>query len=121
MKGEVARVESGGGPNSEGFFQYTLNVGTVISVQLNPKARKPAYHMVIDFGPLGILQSSAQLTRRYTPEDLVGRQIVAVTNLPARHVAGVRSQVLVLGAVLGDADVILLNVDGPLPNGTRIG
>lgn len=105
----------------EQFFQVGLYVGTILRAERNPKAKKPAYHITVDFGPLGIKESSAQLTVRYQPGDLVGRQVIAVLNLPPKKVAGVRSEVLILGAMLSDTDVILLNVDCPVPNGTRIG
>lgn len=105
----------------QGFFEYVLGVGTVINAKLNPKARKPAYHLRIDFGERGIRESSAQLTKRYQPEDLIGRQVVAVLNFPIRHIAGVRSEVLVLGAMPAEGDVVLLHLDQPVPNGTLIG
>ncbi|AUW93265.1 MAG: tRNA-binding protein [Sulfobacillus thermosulfidooxidans] len=98
----------------------TCHVGTIISAEWNARAKKPAYHMVIDFGPLGHKHTSAQITRRYRPEDLIGRQIIAATNLPPKRVAGVVSEVLVLGAELEGNDVILLNLDSPVPNGTPI-
>ncbi len=98
-----------------------LYVGTIRHAEPNPQARKPAYHITVDFGPLGIKESSAQLTARYEPEDLIGRQIVAVVNLPPKKVAGIRSEVLILGAMTTETDVVLLNVDSPVPNGTAIG
>jgi tRNA-binding protein len=98
-----------------------LYVGTICRAASNPKAKKPAYHITVDFGPLGMKESSAQLTVRYEPHELIGRQIVAVLNLPPKRVAGVRSEVLILGAMASDKDVVLLNVDSPVPNGTAIG
>lgn len=106
--------------NSEEISHTALHVGTIISAEMNPRAKKPAYHMVIDFGPLGMKHSSAQITVRYQTEDLTGRQVVAVTGLPPKRIAGVVSEVLVLGAELDGNDVILLNIDSPVPNGTRI-
>lgn len=105
----------------EGFFRYRLAVGTIVEAAVNEKARKPAYRLIIDFGPLGLKQSSAQLTLRYAPHELVGRQVVAVTNFPPKHIAGVRSDVLVLGAMPSAQDVILLAPDVPVENGTLIG
>ena len=104
------------------FAAIDVRVGTVVEAAPFPEARKPAFRLVIDFGPeLGSRQSSAQLTRHYAPEDLVGRQVVAVVNFPPRRIAGFTSEVLVLGAMPGEGDVILLRPDQPTPNGSRIG
>jgi tRNA-binding protein len=105
----------------DGFFQYRLAVGTVLTAAPNAAARKPAYVLSIDFGPYGTKTTSAQLTRRYRPEELVGRQVVAVLNFPVKRIAGVRSEVLVLGAMPTADDVILLHPDFPVANGTVIG
>ncbi len=102
------------------FEKVEVRVGTVLTAARFPEARKPSYKMTIDFGPLGVKQSSAQITKRYDPKDLVGRQVLAVTNFPPRKIAGFKSEVLVLGAVPGDGDAVLLNVDEKVPNGTRI-
>ncbi len=104
----------------ECFEGTELRVGTVLQAEAFPEARKPSIKLVIDFGPLGHKRSSAQLTRRYTPQSLVGRQVVAVTNLPPRRIAGFVSEVLVLGAVPEEGDVALLALDGHVPDGTRI-
>ena len=105
----------------EAFQQVDMRVGTVISAEPFPEARKPAIKLVIDFGmALGRKQSSAQLTRRYTPEQLVGRRVVAAVNLGTRRIAGFTSEVLVLGAVPEEGDVILLSVDAEVPDGVRI-
>ena len=85
-----------------------------------PEARKPAIKLVIDFGPLGTKRSSAQITVHYAPEQLVGRQVVAAVNLGERRIAGFVSEVLVLGGVPREGEVILLAVDQPVPNGTRV-
>ncbi len=105
----------------EGFFAYDLRVGTVTAARVNAGARVPALVLTVDFGPLGERTTSAQLTRRYTPDMLVGRQVVAVVNFPPKHIGGVRSEVLVLGAVPSSGDVVLLAPDAPVPNGARIG
>jgi tRNA-binding protein len=106
----------------EDFAALDFRVGTIIDASPFPEARKPSIRMVIDFGPdLGHRRSSAQLTRHYTPVDLVGRQVVAVVNFPPRRIAGFLSEVLVLGALPGEGDVILLALDQPAPDGTRIG
>ncbi len=101
------------------FEKVDLRVGTVRRAVPNPKARVPAYVLTLDFGPLGERTSSAQLTERYAPEDLVGRQIVAVMNFPPKRVAGVKSEVLVLG-VLDEAGTTLLVPTHPVAAGTRI-
>jgi len=104
----------------EDFAKVDMRVGQVIRVEDFPKARKPAYKLWIDFGPLGVKTSSAQLTRRYRKDDLVGRQVVAVVNFPPRQIADFKSEVLVLGAVNDDGDVVLLQPDQPVPLGWRI-
>jgi tRNA-binding protein len=101
------------------FAALDIRVGTVVEAAPFPEARKPAIRLVIDFGSeVGRLQSSAQLTKHY---ELVGRQVVAVVNFPPRRIAGYRSDVLVLGAMPASDDVILLGVERPVANGTRIG
>ena len=102
------------------FSQWDLRVGRVLRAEPNERARKPAYKLWIDFGPLGTLQSSAQLCDRYAPEDLVGRLIVAVTNFPPKNIAGFESQVLVLGVPDADARVVLLGVDAEVPLGGKV-
>jgi tRNA-binding protein len=104
----------------EDFEKVEVRVGTVLTAGRFPEARNPSYKMTIDFGPLGVKQSSAQITKRYDPKDLVRRQVLAVTNFPPRKIAGFKSEVLVLGAVPEEGDVVLLNVDEKVPNGTRI-
>ncbi len=104
------------------FRKLDLRVGTVLDATPFPEARKPSIRLVIDFGPtLGTRQSSAQLTRRYTPDALVGRQVVAVVNFPPRRIAGFLSEVLVLGAMPDESDVILLAPDHAAANGSPIG
>ena len=103
------------------FNAIDIRVGTVVEVAPFPDARKPAFQLVIDFGPdIGARRSSAQLTKRYALADLVGRQVVAVVNFPPRRIAGFQSEVLVLGAMPASDDVILLMPDRPTPNGSRI-
>lgn len=104
----------------EGFFRYQLKIGTIVKATLNERARKPAYHLVIDFGSDGLKESSAQITDHYRPEDLLGRQVVAVMNFPPRRVATVNSDVLVLGGIEDSGAVVLLRPDSPVPNGTPI-
>lgn len=102
------------------FLKLEIRVGTVVMAEAFPEARVPAIKLQIDFGEFGVKRSSAQITRRYTPDQLVGRQVVAVVNFPPRRVAGFESEVLVLGGVPEQGDVILLRPDQPLPNGTPI-
>lgn len=104
------------------FLTLDIRVGTVIAAEPFPEARKPSIKLRVDFGPeLGVKRSSAQLTVHYTPEQLIGRQVVAVVNFPLRRIAGFESEVLVLGAMPTDREVILLAVDRPVDDGTRIG
>src|SRR5699024_1116669 len=102
------------------FKKLDLRIGTVTDAKPFPEARKPAIQLTIDFGALGIKQSSAQITKRYVPEDLIGRQIVAVVNFPPMRIAGFICVVLVLGGVPADGYGFLLNVDVTGAYGTRI-
>lgn len=104
----------------EEFMQHDIRVGTVVDAEPFLKARVPAIKMKIDFGSLGLKNSSAQITHRYTPDMMIGKQVVAVVNFPPRRIAGFVSEVLVLGGVPGEGDVVLLSPDQPLPNGTPI-
>ena len=107
---------------SEEFSALDMRVGTILKAEAFPEARKPSIKLEIDFGAeLGIKRSSAQLTKRYRPEELVGRQVIAAVNLGSRKIAGFESQVLVLGAMPSADDVVLLNSDQTVENGTRIG
>ena len=104
------------------FASIDIRVGTVLTAAPFPEARKPSIKMTIDFGPeLGIRRSSAQLTVHYSPEQLVGRQVVAAVNLGTRRIATFDSDVLVLGAMPSPTEVVLLSVEQPVQNGTRIG
>ena len=102
------------------FLKVEIRTGTVLEVRRNEKARKTAYVLTIDFGPSGIKTSSAQLTKNYRPEDLVGMQVVAVLNFPVKRIAGMKSEVLVLGAMSDADDVVLLTPTQAVENGTRI-
>lgn len=107
-------------PTIDDFEDLALRIGTVARAELHPTSRHPAIKLWIDFGPLGERQSSARVTDRYQPAELIGRQIVAVTGFPAMRVGGFRSDVLVLGA-LTDEGVVLLNADDPVPPGSTVG
>jgi tRNA-binding protein len=103
----------------EDFERLHIRVGTVTQAEPNTGARDPAYRLWIDFGELGTLQSSAKVTDRYSPEDLVGRQVVAVTGFDPVRVGGFRSDVLVLGA-LDAGGVVLLAPDHVVPPGSAV-
>ncbi len=103
----------------EDFQKLDLRVGTIIKVNDFPKAHKPAYQLTIDFGPLGIKKSSAQITNRYSKEDLLNKQIVANVNFEDKQIANFKSQCLVLGAVNKD-EVVLLNPEQHIPNGATV-
>ncbi|MFW5994655.1 MAG: tRNA-binding protein [Spirochaetia bacterium] len=102
------------------FFSVDLRVGTIIEALEFPEARKPSYKLKIDFGPLGTLQSSAQLTDRYTPDALQGTQVIAVVNLGARRIAGYKSECLVLGLNDSQGGVIRLMPERHVPDGNRV-
>jgi tRNA-binding protein len=104
----------------EEFRKIEIRSGRVIKAEAFAQARKPAIKMWIDFGPLGVLTSSAQIIRRYEPEELVGSQVLGVTNFPPRKIAGFSSQVLVLGAVPAEGDVVLVRPDTAVDPGTRV-
>ena len=105
----------------EDFLKVDVRVGTVLSAVPNRAARKPAYVLEVDFGPeIGRRTTSAQLTERYGAEELVGRQVAAVVNFPPKRIAGVTSEVLVLGFPDADGHVVLIGVDHPVPDGGRL-
>jgi len=104
------------------FEKVAMHVGTIINVADFPEARKPAFQLTIDFGEaIGIRKTSAQITKRYTKEVLLNRQIVAVVNFPKKQIGKFMSECLVLGAVGQEGDVILLAPDFRIENGLRIG
>ncbi len=105
---------------SDDFLTLDLRVGTVVSAEALPGARRPAYALKVDFGKLGVRASSAPITDLYTAEELVGLQVVAVVNLPPRRVAGFESQVLVLAADNGRGERVLLMPERPLPDGGKV-
>lgn len=102
------------------FDKVEIRVGRIIRVEDFPKARKPAYKLWIDFGELGVKKSSAQITKLYAPETLLDRQVLAVTNFSPRQVADFISEVLVLGVVVEDGEVVLIQPDRPVPVGKRL-
>ena len=103
------------------FEKLDIRVGQVVRAEPFPEARRPAYKLWIDLGPLGQRRSSAQLTARYRPEELVGRQVVCVVNFPPKQVGPFPSEVLVMGAYTGRGEVVLLRPDEPVTPGSKIG
>lgn len=106
--------------NWDDFSKVEMRVGTIISAEVFKEVRNPAYKIMVDFGDIGIRKSSAQITLLYQPEELIGKQIVAVVNFPPKQIANIQSECLILGAVNGK-EVTLLTLDKPAENGMRIG
>ena len=105
----------------EDFEKIKIKVGTVIEVKKNDKARKPSLVVKVDFGPdIGVRQSSAQITHFYNSENLIGKQVIAVCNFPEKNIAGVISEVLILGAIEKDGKVVLVHPSQKTENGLDI-
>ncbi|MBE3560475.1 MAG: tRNA-binding protein [Ktedonobacteraceae bacterium] len=105
----------------EDFEKVDIRVGKIIQVEDFPQARKPAYRLLLDFGPeIGLKKSSAQITRHYTKEELIGKQVIAVVNFPPRQIGPFRSEVLTLGVPDGDGGVILLSPTKEAPLGGKM-
>lgn len=102
------------------FEKVELRAGTILEVWDFPEARKPAYKLKVDFGPLGIKQSSAQITKHYTKEQLLGRQILGVVNFPKKQIATFMSEFLVTGLADENGDIVLTVIDKPVPNGSKL-
>ncbi len=105
----------------EDFTKVDIRLGTILSAQSFDKAKKPAYQLEIDFGPLGIKKSSAQITQHYKTEDLIGKQIIAVVNFPPKQIANFFSECLVLGVYDNKQQVVLLHPSLSVENGSKIG
>jgi len=102
------------------FEQVELRAGTILEVSDFPEARKPAYKLKVDFGEFGIKMSSAQITRHYTKEELIGRQIVGVINFPKKQIGKFMSEFLVTGFADADGDILLTTVQAKVPNGSKM-
>jgi tRNA-binding protein len=106
----------------EEFEKVEMRIGTILNVNDFPEARKPAYQLTIDFGDeIGMKKTSAQITKRYSKEELIGKQIVAVVNFPKKQIGNFMSECLVLGSVGEANDIVLLSSDQKVANGLRIG
>jgi tRNA-binding protein len=105
----------------EDFSRVDMRVGVVVDAQEFPEARRPAFKLWVDFGPLGVKRSSAQITARYAARELIGRRVIAVVNFPPKQIGPFVSEVLVLGAYDDAGHVILLRPDVDVSPGSRIG
>jgi tRNA-binding protein len=105
----------------EDFEKIDIRIGTIMEVKDFPKAKKPAYQLIIDFGELGMKRSSAQVTHLYTPEQLTGRQIMAIVNFPPKQIANYFSECLVLGVYTDKNEVVLVGPERKVENGWKIG
>lgn len=102
------------------FERVELRAGTIVAVEEFPEARKPAYILTVDLGELGLRKSSAQVTALYAPQDLIGRQVICVTNFPPKQIGPIMSEVLVTGFYRAGGEVVLAVPERPVPNGTRL-
>ncbi len=114
-------AEAPGRISFDDFLKVDVRVGTIVEARPFPQARKPAYQLIIDFGPeIGIRKSSAQITANYTCDELAGRQVAAVVNFPPRQIGPMMSEVLTLGFPDENGEVMLIGPDRPVPDGGRL-
>ncbi|WP_214072263.1 tRNA-binding protein [Mucilaginibacter sp. dw_454] len=106
--------------NWSDFEKVELRIGTILEASDFPEARKPAYKVRVDFGEFGIKWSSAQITKHYTKEELVGRQIIGVVNFPKKQIANFMSEFLVTGFADENGDIVLSSIDKKVPNGSKL-
>ncbi len=107
--------------NWQEFEQVDLRIGTVVEARFFPEARKPAYILHVDFGPdIGTLKSSAQITDLYSPNDLIGKQVLAVVNFPKKQIGPIRSECLITGFSQTDGSVVLAQPEQPVANGIKL-
>jgi tRNA-binding protein len=104
----------------EDFIKVDVRIGTITEVKEFPKAKKPAYQILIDFGTIGVKKSSAQITELYTKEKLLGKQVIAIINFNPRQIANFMSECLILGVYNKDGHVVLLQTSQPIKNGEQI-
>ncbi len=102
------------------FEKIEMRVGTIVQAEVFVEARNPSYKITISFGEYGLRKTSAQVTKLYTPDELIGKQVVAVINFPPKQIANMLSECLLLGAMEGE-EVTLLNTERPVKNGLRVG
>ncbi|GGF75347.1 tRNA-binding protein [Wenyingzhuangia marina] len=105
----------------EDFAKVDMRIGTIINAEIFKEVKRPAYKLMIDFGEIGIKKSSAQITKLYQPEKLIGKQVVAVVNFPAKQIANMMSECLVIAGVGQENDIVLIQPERKMLNGTKIG
>ncbi|RIA09341.1 tRNA-binding protein [Flavobacteriaceae bacterium MAR_2010_72] len=107
--------------NWNDFLKVEMRVGTILEANIFEEVKNPAYKMIVDFGEFGKRKTSAQITKLYQPAELIGKQVVAVVNFPAKQIANIMSECLILGGVGKNKEVILLSPERAVENGMRIG